>query len=443
MSNYLSFYIKNNQEERHILENISKAYSYLSSKYKSETKFVILTKSFRIFLSIFFSIYGFNAKIFIPRFSFFSNTNFELADVIICDRKYFLIIKFLTKGKIKIETVETVLKKRNTTIENTKLLDKLKNFDINSETIYNNSGGTFQKKINVRTLKNDMAIYDYFKNLFPRNSKVITTFIGYGIVCTMLGFQCKILKKKKEIFDSVDSETLLFMSPDQLYRLIIFSKQRKKKIHAKAIYIGGYAIGNSFVKYIIENVLAENIYSGYGSSETGILFMTSLHEILSKSNQYLGYYTGNIKSKNENLNFVLKNCKTMCISGPSVLENYYDRSHNNSTKCYISGNLYHDTGDVFYIDENSGDMWIQGTNRYYLDQIFLFECYIDSLPGVYKCIYIPQKSKLFIEELHGMKINKNEIEKNIYIQFNIDKLQIKIGTIPRTSNDKPDRKIMK
>ncbi len=255
--------------------------------------------------------------------------------------------------------------------------------------------------------------------------------------------------------------TSILMPPAAVRMLLLLSKKELAKYSGQLHHIHtGSAAFPEADKELLCSILPETrLYFAYGSSEAGCVSMfdysqhKGLISCVGKPNKNAHIFI--VDDDRNEIESSSTNQGLIAISGGMTMTEYFEEPEL-TKEVLVDGVVY--TNDMGYIDENGfiymvgrrGDVISIGGLKIAPTEV---ENVVLRFPGIAECACFAVEDrmggcvpKLNIVEEKGADVDINELKKHMasYLEaFKVPKLVAKVEEIPKTSNGKIDRKVLK
>ena len=255
--------------------------------------------------------------------------------------------------------------------------------------------------------------------------------------------------------------TSILMPPAAVRMLLVLSKKELAKYSGQLhhIHTGSAAFPEADKELLCSLLPETRLYFAYGSSEAGCVSMfdyskhKGLISCVGKPNKNAHIFI--VDDNRQEIQSSSTNQGLIAIKGGMTMTEYFEEPEL-TKEVLVDGVVY--TNDMGYIDENGfvymlgrrGDVISIGGLKIAPTEV---ENIVLRFPGIAECAcfavedrmggYVP---KLNIVEEKGADVDINELKKHMasYLEaFKVPKLVAKVEEIPKTSNGKIDRKVLK
>ncbi len=255
--------------------------------------------------------------------------------------------------------------------------------------------------------------------------------------------------------------TSILMPPAAVRMLLLLSKKELAKYSGQLhhIHTGSAAFPEADKELLCSILPDTRLYFAYGSSEAGCVSMfdysqhKGLISCVGKPNKNAHIFI--VDDNRQEIESSSTNQGLIAISGGMTMTEYFEEPEL-TKEVLVDGVVY--TNDMGYIDENGfvymlgrrGDVISIGGLKIAPTEV---ENIVLRFPGIAECACFAVEDrmggcvpKLNIVEEKGADIDINELKKHMasYLEaFKVPKLVAKVEEIPKTSNGKIDRKVLK
>lgn len=255
--------------------------------------------------------------------------------------------------------------------------------------------------------------------------------------------------------------TSILMPPAAVRMLLVLSKKELAKYSGQLhhIHTGSAAFPEADKELLCSLLPDTRLYFAYGSSEAGCVSMfdyskhKGLISCVGKPNKNAHIFI--VDDNRQEIKSSQSNQGLIAISGGMTMTEYFEEPEL-TKEVLVDGVVY--TNDMGYIDENGfvymlgrrGDVISIGGLKIAPTEV---ENIVLRFPGIAECACFAIEDrmggcvpKLNIVEEKGADVDINELKKHMasYLEaFKVPKLVAKVEEIPKTSNGKIDRKVLK
>lgn len=255
--------------------------------------------------------------------------------------------------------------------------------------------------------------------------------------------------------------TSILMPPAAVRMLLVLSKKELAKYSGQLhhIHTGSAAFPEADKELLCSLLPETRLYFAYGSSEAGCVSMfdyskhKGLISCVGKPNKNAHIFI--VDDNRQEIKSSQANQGLIAISGGMTMTEYFEEPEL-TKEVLVNGVVY--TNDMGYIDENGfvymlgrrGDVISIGGLKIAPTEV---ENIVLRFPGIAECACFAVEDrmggcvpKLNIVEEKGADVDINELKKHMasYLEaFKVPKLVAKVEEIPKTSNGKIDRKVLK
>ena len=255
--------------------------------------------------------------------------------------------------------------------------------------------------------------------------------------------------------------TSILMPPAAVRMLLVLSKKELAKYSGQLhhIHTGSAAFPEADKELLCSLLPDTRLYFAYGSSEAGCVSMfdyskhKGLISCVGKPNKNAHIFI--VDDNRQEIKSSQTNQGLIAISGGMTMTEYFEEPEL-TKEVLVDGVVY--TNDMGYIDENGfvymlgrrGDVISIGGLKIAPTEV---ENIVLRFPGIAECACFAIEDrmggcvpKLNIVEEKGADVDINELKKHMasYLEaFKVPKLVAKVEEIPKTSNGKIDRKVLK
>lgn len=255
--------------------------------------------------------------------------------------------------------------------------------------------------------------------------------------------------------------TSILMPPAAVRMLLVLSKKELAKYSGQLhhIHTGSAAFPEADKELLCSLLPETRLYFAYGSSEAGCVSMfdysqhKGLISCVGKPNKNAHIFI--VDDNRQEIQSSSTNQGLIAISGGMTMTEYFEEPEL-TKEVLVDGVVY--TNDMGYIDENGfvymlgrrGDVISIGGLKIAPTEV---ENIVLRFPGIAECACFAVEDrmggcvpKLNIVEEKGADVDINELKKHMasYLEaFKVPKLVVKVEEIPKTSNGKIDRKVLK
>lgn len=255
--------------------------------------------------------------------------------------------------------------------------------------------------------------------------------------------------------------TSILMPPAAVRMLLVLSKKELAKYSGQLhhIHTGSAAFPEADKELLCSLLPDTRLYFAYGSSEAGCVSMfdyskhKGLISCVGKPNKNAHIFI--VDDNRQEIKSSSTNQGLIAISGGMTMTEYFEEPEL-TKEVLVDGVVY--TNDMGYIDENGfiymlgrrGDVISIGGLKIAPTEV---ENIVLRFPGIAECACFAVEDrmggcvpKLNIVEEKGADVDINELKKHMasYLEaFKVPKLVAKVEEIPKTSNGKIDRKVLK
>lgn len=255
--------------------------------------------------------------------------------------------------------------------------------------------------------------------------------------------------------------TSILMPPAAVRMLLVLSKKELAKYSGQLhhIHTGSAAFPEADKELLCSLLPETRLYFAYGSSEAGCVSMfdyskhKGLISCVGKPNKNADIFI--VDDNRQRIESSSTNQGLIAIRGGMTMTEYFEEPEL-TKEVLVDGTVY--TNDIGYIDENGfvymlgrrGDVISIGGLKIAPTEV---ENIVLRFPGIAECACFAVEDrmggcvpKLNIVEEKGADVNINDLKKHMasYLEaFKVPKLIAKVDEIPKTSNGKINRKVLK